>query len=581
MRGRSGAAALWLAAVIGAGVALPAVAATPVTVGNVMKAIEPELVRLSSGPLRVERAVTGGETLTAEYRPVPMAYGAELTGPDGIAIGGIRASADLLWTRTGPDGSPWTASTDLADPWFMGTDPAAVEPLIEGMAGPLADLDAALARATTFSQDADPACPGSCTIVTGVTADPVADPSVVELRLNNGKLTGARLVDAGGTELTIAYSPASGSLFTAPAPLTDGLPEGLVPAGIDIRLIALEADGMPLLSQALGRGWAGDLVVTDKTYQGQTLLSQVVTQHAANGDFIVRRTDGTVETAARRVGTGAWLLAADGYWTVYKDARTLPAGYTPVPADWIAPFATMRWVGAQSTIKCPTGACIAVTGFVGGYRSTATIDRASGRLVSLDLRGLATPVAGARRSITFDLPSRAITVTPPKVVARPPVEPVFKVTDTASSPSATCVYGSDGIDYTLTGFIVKAPRIFWPGQPGETGLVSWRAIAEVKQGKKWVEVLRSPAQYRSLATVDTAQTMPDAVLSFTGVNPLYFLGKPYRVELQVSWFKADRKTILKTVNRPATYYVQVGSWYGEDALGVAPAQCQGIIPVGP
>ena len=237
--------------------------------------------------------------------------------------------------------------------------------------------------------------------------------------------------------------------------------------------------------------------------------------------------------------------------------------------------------GVQTCALPISGACWAVTGFVGSYRSTATIDRASGRLLSLDLRGLPAPVAGARRTMTFDLPSRPIRVTPPKVVARPAIEPVFKVTDTASSPSATCVYGTDGIDYTLVGLSVKAPRIFWPGVPGETGQVAWRAIAEVKQGKKWVEVLRSPVQYRSLASVDVAQVMPDAVLSFSGVNPLWFLARPYRVELQVTWYAADRKTILKSVLRPAGFYVLSNGWYAQDLLGVATGQCEGIVPVGP
>jgi|GEM_PF-6073263 len=562
-------------------VGVPAAAqSTPVTVGALMKTLEPELVRLSTGPTRLTRTTIAGPgaltEIVSEHQAAPAITGGLLYGEDGTPVAAIHRSGDLLFTRRGPDGAGWAATVNLADPWFppdpLATDPAAdaalLAPLVATLHGPTAELVDAIGRMTTFTSAPDPACPETCLIVTGATADPVADPSAVEIRTDGGALTGAQLAGADGSIVVLAWDAASGELLATPAPLTAGLPDGLVPAGIAIGQVAIaQADAHRLIGQALGRAWAGEIVVTDRTLKGQTLLGQVVTQHAASGDANVKRTAGDLSTGLRTVGRNAWYLYADGVWEATKDLSRFTPDDRPVPEAWIAPLRSVRWSGISRTTGCATGGCLQIAGFIGAFRSLVEIDEATGRLIHLDLRGVPGLASGTRRDITFNLPAKPLKIVAPTVTAR---TPSYKVTDSTSNTGVICQYSDDGVQLVLTGILARSPRLFWPGAPGVSGTVGWRLLLEVKNGSSWTEVLRSP-EYRSLATSTVAATMPSE--SFTiGVGPLSYLAKPYRGVLVLSWYKPDGKS-LKSEKRS---YVNYAWSLGNDALGVSTKSCPGV-----
>ncbi len=552
----------------------------PVFPATLMKDIEPELTRLTTTDVRLTRTVTAGPgpftEVAAEYRVAPATIGAELRGEDASVLAGLHHGRDLLFTRRGGPGMPWAVSVAHGVPWFApdpagadaATDAALLAPLVATLGGPIAELLAALGDMTSFTRAADPACPETCVTITGATASPLADPAAVVLRLDSGQLVGATLDAADGTQVVLAWDPLAGDLLAAPSPLTPGLPAGLVPAGAETAQVAIDHEAAHrLISQALGRAWNGDLLVTDKSIKGSTTLGTTVTTHAAKGDWNTKKTLGSTITGARVAGPSAWLLASDGIWQATKD-RALVAPYAPTPAAWAAALDEVRWSGIRATTECATGSCYVIAGLRGAARSQAFIDAPTGRLLRLDLRGLPSLAAGTRRDIAFTLPAKAVKVNAPTVAAR---TPTYKLLDDAANPGVACIYYVEGVDMTLVGIQARAPKVFAPVAPGATGTVGWRTIVQLKQGKKWTEVLRGPL-WKSLATATTAASMPADRIEFVGTGPLLFQPKPYRVVAQLTWYKADGKT-LKVLDVPYVHYYQQST----DFAPIAPAtSCIGI-----
>ncbi|MFO1539915.1 MAG: hypothetical protein ACKOTZ_05630 [Chloroflexota bacterium] len=535
----------------------------PVFPATLMKDIEPELTRLTTTDVRLTRTVTAGAgpftEVVAEYRVAPATIGAELRGEDASVLAGLHHGRELLFTRRGGPGMPWAVSVAHGVPWFApdpsGADPEAdaaqLAPLVATLAGPIAELLGALGAMTSFTRAADPACPETCVTITGATAAPLTDPATVVLALDSGRLTGATLNDADGTQVVLAWDPVAGDLLAAPSPLTPGLPDGLVPAGAEAGQVAIDHPAAHrLIAQALGRAWNGDLLVTEKTLKGSTTLGTTVTTHAAKGDWNTKRTLGSTITGARVAGANAWLLASDGVWQATKD-RTLVAPYAPAPAAQAAALTEVRWSGIRATTECATGSCYVIAGLRGAARSQAFIDAPTGRLLRLDLRGLPSLAAGTRRDIAFTLPAKTVKVSAPTVTAR---TPTYKLLDDPANPGVACIYFVEGVDMTLVGVQARAPKVFAPVAPGATGSVGWRTIVQVKQGKKWAEVLRGPL-WKSLATATTAASMPADRIEFVGTGPLLFQPKPYRVVAQITWYRPDGKT-LKVQDVPYVHYYQ-------------------------
>lgn len=552
----------------------------PIFPATLMKDLEPELTRLTTTDVRMTRTVTGAPgpftEVAAEYRAAPAVIGAELRGEDATVLAGIHHARELLFTRRGGPGMPWTVSVAHGVPWFApdpsGADPATdallLAPLVATLGGPIAELLAALGAMTTFTRAADPACPETCVTITGATATPLTDPAAVTLSLDSGTLTGATLAGADGTTVVLAWDVLAGDLITAPSPLTPGLPDGLVPAGAETAQVAIDHPAAHrLIAQALGRAWNGDLLVTEKTIKGSTTLDTTVTTHAARGDWNTRKTVGSTATGARVAGANAWLLASDGIWQATKD-RALVAPFAPTPTAWAAALTEVRWSGIRETTECATGSCYVIAGLRGAARSQAFIDAPTGRLLRLDLRGLPSLAAGTRRDIAFTLPAKTVKVNAPTVAAR---TPTYRLLDDAANPGVACIYFVEGVDMTLVGIQARAPKVFAPVAPGATGSVAWRTIVQMKQGKKWTEVLRGPL-WKSLATATTAASMPADRIEFVGTGPLLFQPKPYRVVAQITWYKADGKP-LKVQDVPYVHYYQQST----DFAPIAPAtSCIGI-----